>query len=492
MIGQDREGNPVPVPGLSRDALGILPGHLAPALPSVVRISRGPVVRGDGTIVTDNGYDAQTRVLVDMAPDVRGLRVPEHPTDEQIADAAKLLRDDLFEMDGTEGFDGWTFKTEADRTHALACLLTALLRSGFNLAPLFLADGLQRGVGKGELGQTVHLVVYGHEVTVKATPSSDAEMEKRITADLLAGVSMVQLDEVMDDEGKCRLNSPALTAAITAETWGSRLLGHSEPLSLPQDVTWFATGNNVEIPGDMIRRTIPIRLSSDRPKLDERDNFRRDLRSWVVENRRELLTAALTLVRAWYDRGQPEAPRPLGVVTFTEWQRVVGGICHLAGFEGFLSTVLEMRARADSEVIDNHEHLEWLEAAAITLPGAPRFTAKEIELKAKQDSDRMSPYGVDLDDLNARAIGKIWKRMAGRWFGDLRIVEDGRAHGNVTAWRVERQAGSSPVVSGDPAPAAQPETMRVTGRNGRVDEHLRVMPEIDGPSIADLGGDDDE
>ena len=500
----DSPDGPVVVPGLKRDPLGVLKGRVLDVLPPVTRISSAPVVRADGSIVTTDGYDPETQVLVDLAPDVRGLTVPEHPTDDDVAAAVHLIRDELFELDGTDGYDGWVFADEVDRTHAIAFLLTALTRSAYSVAPLVVMNGLQRGVGKGEVVRIVYRIVHGVKATFGATPDSDVELEKRITADLIAGRSMVVLDEVMVN-GKCRLDSPALTAALTAAVWGGRLLGKSEALTLEQSATWVATGNNVAIPGDMVRRVYAVRLSSDRPELDERGNFRRDLDTWVPEHRAELLTAVLTLIRAWYDRGQPEAPRPIGFVGFTEWQRVVGGILHNAGIHGFLSNVREMRENADSESADNNAHLEWVAGVAANLPGHPRFTAKEILAAAAANPDSVPPYDQRWGDLDPRALGKTWKGMAGRWFGDLRIVEDGSAHGNVRAWRVQQHnsAGSTGggAGTGTPPPVAGPreitavgaapgEVIDFTDRRGHRQQAARAMPPMTGVTIAELGGGD--
>ncbi len=485
LIGADRQGAPVVVPGLKRDAVGILRGLVRERLPEVVRVSTAPVVREDGSIVTESGFDEVTGVYVDLADDVRGLVVPEHPSDAQVTDAVKVLRDELFELDGVDGFDGWVFASEADRVRAIAFLLTCLVRSAMPTAPMMALDGLQRGVGKGALVQVVHEVAYGGPATVMATPGTDVELEKRITSELLAGRSLVVLDEVMDG-GQCRLRSTALTAALTTQVWGGRRLGRSEAMSLPQSAVFAATGNNLDVPGDMVRRVLPIRLSSDREDLDERDNFRRDLGRWVPEHRAELLTAALTLIRAWYDRGQPDHPRSFGFVGFTEWQRIVGGICHMAGLTGLLDGVLEVRRTADSEAVDWADHLAWVEGAAAGLQTAPRFTARDVLAAAQSDPDADAPYGVSWEDLDARRLGRLWKGVAGRWFDGCRIVADGKAHGNVSAWRVESRAPVS--VS---APAAPTEHMQVKGRGGRVETRVRVMPEIEGESIASMGGDRD-
>ncbi|MFT3661746.1 MAG: DUF3854 domain-containing protein [Gordonia sp. (in: high G+C Gram-positive bacteria)] len=496
------EEGPEVLAGFKQDFLGILKGRLTERLPQVARISQAPVVRPDGTIIATSCYDEATKVLVNLSPDIEGLRVPEHPTDAEIADAKHLLRDVLFERDEACGYDGWVFAREADRTHAVAFLLTMLLRSMFDVVPMILLNGVQRGVGKGELAAVVHRIAYGTEPSVQSMRNSDEEVEKRIASELFAAKSFILLDEVVDEEGRCLLDLRSLHSVLTAGKFAGRLLGKTQSLDLVQQAVWVATGNNIAVPGDIARRLVWIRLSSDRPDLENRDNFRHDLETWVPEHRAELLAAALTLVRAWFDRGQPEAPRPLGFVSFTRWQHVIGGILHLAGIEGFLSTIVEDRKAGDSKIEDNLSHLEWLEKVAATSPCAPRFSAKYVMSCAAADPDREAPYGHDFDDLNSRSLGAVWKRMSGAWFGGLRIVEDGKLHGNIKGWRIERLAPKSapsstapPAGPYAPTPGPRPavgaaagETITYTDRRGAAQTVARAMPSIAaGLTIAEMG-----
>lgn len=500
VVTVDGRTEPRVVPGFKRDFVGILRGHLLPLLPEIKRISRGPVVRPDGTVVTTSGYDSATQVLLALDPAIEGLAVPEHPSDADIGAATELLRDDLFEMDGVGGFDGWVFKREADRTHAIAFLITAIMRSAFGVAPLFLLDGQAPGVGKGEVIHTVHRVVFGSDAPIAAMPAKDEEVEKRVTASLRAGASMIALDEVMGADATSRLDTPALRAALTTSKWSGRVLGASEMVEIEQEAVWAATGNNIETPTDMIRRVLQIVLYSDRPDLEQRSNFRRNLPAWIAENRPALLTAVLTLIRAWYDRGQPDGDVPTGVVTFNEWSRVVGGILTLAGLEGFLTTLQELRESANSELSDNFEHLEWVEGAVADLPTAPRFTAQEVVRKAIADPDRAAPYGHVLDDMDARALGMAWRRLDGRWFNGIRILSDGLGHRKVRLWRIERAGDPSAAVSTDAAPAADAATVRpasgaapgetftYSDRRGVRHTAARAMPSMTGLTISELGG----
>lgn len=466
-------------------------------------VTRSPVVRPDGTISTVAGYDSATGLFLDPSPDIQGITVPDHPNDAEIAAATALLRDDLLARDLADDLDGWVFKSEADQTNAAGALITTVVRSATGPSPLVLFDGLQPGVGKGGLLETIHRVAYGVAPALQATPKSDEEMDKRIIAELMEGSTSMVLDEVQDEDGYCRLKSGALRTGLTADAYRGRKLGVSEMKALPNRACWWALGNNVQIPADMARRVVPVQLESDRPGLENRSNFRHnDLSAWVARNRAELLRAVLVLVRAWFDRGQPEAPKDFGFASFSEWQRIVGGILYLAGFKGFLSNVMEVRAASDNRAAENVETWGWI---FDTFAQRGQFSAAQVLAAAKADADAPPPYGhVSWDDLTAKALSTYFGQHR-QWYGDLRIVAAGKVHGGSKAYRIERlPAGvtalpASPGPMPPPTPPAAPgprtgagaapgEEIEFVDRRGSRQRIGRAMPTVTGSTIAELEG----
>ncbi len=481
--------------------LGLVADHWN-ELPRLTGVTRSPVVRSDGTINTTDGYDAETGLYLDLSSDIRGIEVPEHPTDADVAAARTMIRDDLFAMDGAGGYDGWVFRDVADQTNAVAGMLTPLIRSQVTCVPLLLFDGIQPGVGKGGLLEMTHQVPFGTPASVQPAPRSDEEMDKRIVAQLSESSTSVCLDEVQDEDDTCRLKSASLRAALTSAIYRGRELAKTKMLNLPNMASWYALGNNVQIPADMARRVVPVRLDSDRPNLENRDSFRHDLVTWVPEHRTELLQACLVLVRAWYDRDQPIAPKSFGFASFGEWQRIVGGILHLAGFEGFLANVMEVREAADSEGVDNRECWAWAESL---VPVGTRWGAGEVYAQGKADPDAPPPYGTSWKELDARKLSRYFGQHP-RWYGDLRIRADGRMHGGAKAFVFERlpsgvsavptSSSASPPAPGPrqsgPRPAAGTapgEVIELTDRSGVKQRVARAMPTMNGKTIAELGGD---
>lgn len=409
-------------------------------------VSAVPVVRRNGSIVTETGYDPETRIYVDLADDIAGIEVPDSPTDADIAAARSLLIDDML-VD-------FLMKDQSDRAHAVAALLSPLIRPLVPTCPGLVINGLQPGVGKGLAMATISTVVSGTAPQLAMLPDNDDEMRKTLTAYLHAGKTSIFFDETH------KLASAVLNGCITAESWSDRKLGVTERIEMPNKACLYFAGNQIEISGDMARRAVQIRLHTDEPDPQNRDGFKHELPTWAVENRAALLRACLILVRAWFDRGQPEAPRTFRFGSFEKWQDVIGGILHVAGIPGFLEGMDEQRKAADFEGQFWSAHLAWL---ADKFGVGVEFTAKKAGHELLSDEDAEPPFGLEslTDKPDARALGKAWATQADRWRSGLRIVKIGAGQGGRTKWAIEEHVASqaahaAPPATAPPAPAPTP------------------------------------
>ncbi len=304
--------------------------------PPLVGLTQCPVVRPDGGIVEAPGYDAPTRLVYVAQSRLVMRAVSPEPDADELAEAVRQIDDLLADFP----FDG-----DASRANMIALLLEPLLRPGIDgPVPLALIDATSFGTGKSLLCEVLALLATGHPAAMTTAPGSEDEMRKRITAMLLAGAEFVFIDNIVG-----QLRSESLAAAITATSWKDRLLGRSEMLELPQRAMWVATGNNIQVRGDLPRRCFWVRLDAKTARPWLRGEFRHpSLAAWVTAHRGELLHALLTLCRAWWAAGQP--PGDVGTLgTFEEWTRVTGGILQYAGIDGFLGNLDRMYEEVDSE-----------------------------------------------------------------------------------------------------------------------------------------------
>src|SRR4029453_7625092 len=109
----------------------------------------------------------------------------------------------------------------------------------------------------------------GRPIPVMAEGREEDEWRKRITAKLLASANVVFLDNL-----RRRLDSAAVSSAITAPAWEDRILGRSETQTVPVRCAWIASGNNPALSLEMTRRTVRIRLDAHTEEPWRRSDFR--------------------------------------------------------------------------------------------------------------------------------------------------------------------------------------------------------------------------
>lgn len=274
----------------------------------LVGVLESPALRPDGTVLQRPGYDPATCYL--FLPSLPFQRVHERPSRDDAIEA----RDELLEV-----VSDFPFADEAHRSAWLAFVLTLFARPAIDgCLPFVAVDATAAGTGKGRLVDATAIIATGREATKTPLPQDDEEMRKRITALLLEGERLAVLDNVADT-----IDLPAFEAALTATVWRDRLLGRNASVTVPNLMVWAATGNNLEIAGDLARRTLHIRLESRVENPEDRDDFRHpDLLGWVKERRSSLAGAALTILRAHAVAGAPLCGvRPWG--SFEAWSRIV-------------------------------------------------------------------------------------------------------------------------------------------------------------------------
>lgn len=430
-------------------------------------VSAVPLVREDGSVVTESGYDAETRHYVHLSEELSGLSVPEHPSPADIEAARSLLVEDLF--------GDFLLKDRADVAHAVAALITPLVRSLLPTSPGFAVNGLQAGVGKGLLLHVVSTVVAGVNPALSMLPGTEDEMRKSLTALLHSGATSVFFDETAE------IDSAVLNGFITAESWSDRRLGVTERIEMPNKTVVIFAGNNIAIIGDAARRTVQIRLHTNSPNPESRTGFRHDdLKAWVTDHRCELLAACLTLIRAWFDAGRPVPTHDARMGSFERWQDTLAGILSVAGIDGLLEGWFEQRAAADIDGQHWSAHLGWLADHY----GDDEFTARTAASDLAFDEEAEYPPGLEnlaeKSSSAARELGKAWAKQADRWRPNgLRIVRTAEGQGGRMKWRIERfdPAAGGPDTAVTSAPARVALAPRMPAEAGRP---MPVISDIDG------------
>lgn len=281
-----------------------------PGMRYLAGISDFPVLRPDGSIWQRPGYDSETCILYDPPSDSPGVAVPDRLTQDHAIDAVAMLLGAVCDF---------PFESDAHRSAWLAALLTPLARTAFDgPSPLFLIDANVRGAGKTLLAQVIGQIVLGRDAPAGGYSHDPVENAKKITSVAVSGDRLFLFDNVVGS-----LGDDAIDRALTSTVWQERILGTNSIPALPLFTTWLATGNNVRIKADTIRRIVHIRLDSHSENPEFRSGFRHaDLIRWVRNHRSQLMTAALTILAAYIRNGSSDASlRPFG--SYEAWSSIV-------------------------------------------------------------------------------------------------------------------------------------------------------------------------
>jgi hypothetical protein len=440
------------------------------------RIAHAPFVRSDGTVVTEPGYDEQTRTMLLPDPVFEGLKVPEDPSPAEIMAARGLLLE--------EWLGDFPFESDIDRANVLALIVTPAIRGMVPKVPLAVIDGLQMGVGKNLLADSLLMVYTGGAAEPMNWVPEAEELRKQITAAFRTGAEFFVFDEAHTIEGA------PLAQALTAATWQDRILGVSTMANFPNVITWISLGNQVQVRGDLTRRVyrIALRPTYANPQDRPASSFRHpgqsglDLGSWTRDNRRELMASILTLIRAWFAAGSPRPVRGVSFGSFEIWEKIAGGIVETAGLAGFLGNLKVWRSESDFDTQYWAGHLRWLRDVF----GDQPFRTAQVREKAMTD-----PPGYlappKLDDPSekgyGKALGEAYSRLRGRRYDGLWIERNGSAHGHVSVWAVFEDDEDGPT-EGNPEPEPPPENEHAEARGPAPEDtdgrgHDEVRPPVD-------------
>jgi hypothetical protein len=284
-----------------------------------------------------------------------------------------------------------------------------------------------------------------------SAPAEPEEWRKQLTSILIEAPQLVIIDNVTTT-----VDWGDLAKVITGEMHRDRLLGKSQTVSVPVRCSWIATGNNLQLGGDMARRCYWIRMDAGCSDPFRRTGFKHErLKEYLVEHRRDLLIAMLTLARAWFAAGQPKSSvAPVG--SFERWTEVVAGILEYARVEGFLANSEKLFEQSDIERTDWETFLEAIEdafeATVFTIAELwERLNEKTYEELVRQSvlTDRAEELRnalpidltrwMDREGQFKQRLGVAFNSRRGRRFGkrQMRVERaSGDAHGKVARWKV--------------------------------------------------------
>jgi putative DNA primase/helicase len=395
-------------------------------LPTLTGIINTPVMRPNGSILTDDGFDATTGLLLYSAIEWPAL-LPS-PTQAEAVKAAKVL---------LESFAEFPLK-DADRAVIVSAILTGLQRRLLESAPAHAFDAPSQGSGKSLLADCVSIIVTGIRGASMSANADEEELRKKLVSVLIAGDAIVSLDNVTKP-----LRSEALATILTLSTYADRILGASQKVAVPTNALFLITGNNLAFSGDMPSRVIVARLEPNVERPEERCFKISDLRAHVLEHRPGLVRAALTILTGYFAAGRPaQGVKPFG--RFEQWSREIREAIIWAGMEDPVKTRESVIAADPERDATLAVFAEWVRAA----DGRPITLSELIVIAASDETLKGVLIEVAADDkqpsqVNPRRLGAWCRYHVGRVVGDFKLVKEGDARGGFTRWKVVR-VGTKP------------------------------------------------
>jgi hypothetical protein len=418
-------------------------------LPALRRIVRCPTFAPDGTLQDTPGYHAAGRIYYHPRSDESIPTVADQPSPTDLGRAKAYILDELL--------GDFSFTSPADKAHAVVLMLAPFVRDMITgPTPLHIIEAPTMGSGKGLLADVLLYPSLGSLPAPAAAANDDDEWRKRITSHLLSAPSVFLIDNL-----NTALDSGAFCAALTTTVWEDRILGRSEMVRLPVQCIWVLTANNPILSTELLRRSIRIRIDPqiERPWQRKPEDFKHpSLRSWMAENRADLIWACLVLVSYGLQHGTPS--KPLG--SYEAWSALMCQILNGANVPGFLDNLDAFYAAADTEAT------VWSDIVDVW-----RTVHGDAEVKSADIHELIVSGHIDLplkgknEQAQRTALGMQLRKMRDRVINGYRIEEAGSLH-RAALWKLVKvqafPSGSTPPpvlqpvasVSGEPVNLCEP------------------------------------
>jgi hypothetical protein len=424
--------------------------------PLIVGCISTATMRPDGSLLTTPGYDPVTQLLLVEPPPMPAI--PDRPTKQ---DAEKAL--ESFE----ELLSEFPFVDDVAKSVGLSGLITPIVRGAFPVSPLHVSRSPVAGSGKSYLWDTASMIAIGQLMPVMSAGADTEELEKRLGAALMTAQPLICIDNVNGE-----LGGDALCQAVERPIVEVRILGKSERVRVEaRGTTFFASGNNIVIVGDLCRRT---NTSTIDPKLEQPELrvFKKDPIATVLGDRGKYVAACLTICRAYFVAGRPNlAPK---LASFEGWSDCVRSALIWLGKADPVKS-MEITRAEDPERAELSEMLTaWGNAIGVgsgaRVPLAAVVSLAEKTEKANNFSVEEPVHPELLAAVTAAAYAMTLKRgqkpdvkLLGLWLRSRkgRII-DGKRFANAVKkegaeWWIEKVDGSQPLNAEEAPPGPTPE-----------------------------------
>jgi putative DNA primase/helicase len=369
-------------------------------------------------VISKEGYNEQTQVFL-----AREICKPACLKAKPLLASAQAS---LLEL--REFFSTFPFKEEADEAVAIAALLALCDSINLDNIPLFGFNAPTAGTGKSLLVDVICGIASGKPAAVMSQGKDEAETEKRLHSAALRGDDLIAIDNC-----EAPLKGDTLCQILTQPTISIRPLGVSRLIDIEKQVIVIATGNNLEVQADLVRRTLLCTMDADCERPETRQ-FAKNPYKEALEQRDELVGHCLNIIRTFQKAGAPKQAHTLGSFeTFSS--RIRDALIWLGSADPVAS---QNALRTNDRTFEAQAMLiAWLWTNFEGTPFRVREVSDILRNNANGDAeDVMADAGVIRNGTfdNAR-MGRLLRKLEGKIISGLRLAREGTAQ-NATCWRI--------------------------------------------------------
>ena len=292
--------NAIPTKKLARI---LLREEADPRLPEIERATDIPIVL-NGRLIHEPGFHPEEKAFYYPYHGLQGMTHNTNPTPDDVKAAREYLLNELLG------------ELNTDNASVLAALFLPMVRSlidGPTPLHMFSIES-----GGWEVPEMVAAIINGERVAISVPATKEAI--NNYAAWKLSFEYQVLLFEKCQGEVH-----PYMSEALVQKSCSAQM--GKEYREGVNNAVWLLSNRDADIPDDLWLQLLPIRSYPNRgPRPDTR---------WVLENRRSIFQALMTLVQNWINQGMP-ADEDIPFPRFESWSEIIGGLLISSGIDGFL------------------------------------------------------------------------------------------------------------------------------------------------------------
>lgn len=412
---------------------GVVTGLLANA--AQTRMSRltavrdAPTMDANGRLIATPGYDEQSGLLLMSEHYAKWPAICQTPSTRDLRTALQTL---------WKPFEQFPYVSAADKSVALAAALTAAVRCCLRTAPGFGFSATAPGTGKTLLAQCIGALYDGTAPAVSAPITHEEEWAKSLFSSALAGAGTL-----LFDNAEHAIESASLCAVTTAPAIKGRVLGESREAEAEHRLLVLATGNGLQLVGDLNRRFLTCRLDAQ-VESSQVAGRRFDLEplGYCLQNRLLMITAALTLIQGYVSAGFPQVCD--GLASMDDWNKLVRSTIVWLTQQGLAAGFVDPKVALLRDSANDPEAAALagvLEMAKTTFGPNGKFTVAELikrSLPTEGWAELLKDIAGDHAGIDARRLGKWLLKREGRIIDRMSLKRAGVNRTKTALWSVSK------------------------------------------------------